>query len=121
MVESLREKIEKRMGEEKLEDYKKIVDKVEEQKKKGVQSLSWQNAIILAIFLLGVFAVLLALIIPPVKFGAKCDIKGITYKDVCPLDCWNNRINCKFCPLPMDLSCDINAKAPVLKLMELFK
>jgi hypothetical protein len=91
-----------------------------EQKKKIVP-MSWQNALIILAFIIGLFALLLALIIPPVNFGAKCDVKGIQYKNVCPLDCWNADINCKFCPLPSDLSCDLNAKAPVLKLIEMFR
>lgn len=104
---------------EKLEDYKKIIEKAEEQQKK--KFLDWQTTIIILAFVIGLFALLLALIIPPINFGAKCDIKGIEYKNVCPANCWNNEISCRFCPLPEDLSCDLNAKAPILKLIEMFR
>jgi hypothetical protein len=107
------------MKKEKLEDYKKIIEKLEQKKKTA--PMSWQNTIILIVFLIGLFALLLAFMLPPVSFGAKCDIKGIEYKNVCPAKCWNDEISCRFCPLPSDLSCDINAKAPILKLIEMFR
>lgn len=110
------------MGKERLADYQKIINKAEEQKKKP---MSWQGTLITLAFIIGLFAlfilVLLALIIPPVNLGAKCDIQGIRYANVCPNACWHSEISCRFCPLPTDISCDLNVKAPVLKLIEMFK
>jgi hypothetical protein len=108
------------MGKEKLEDYQKIIDKAGEQKKKNTP-MSWQSTLIILAFIIGLFALLLAMIIPPVNLGAKCDIQGIKYANVCPNACWHSEISCRFCPLPTDISCDLNAKAPVLKLIEMFR
>jgi hypothetical protein len=91
-----------------------------EKNKKEEKSMSWQYTIIIITLILGIFAIMIALLISPISFEAKCDIKGIEYTNVCPAECWNEKIFCEKCPLPKDLSCDLNAKAPILKLITLF-
>jgi len=107
------------MVKERLADMQKITDKAKELQQK--KPMSWQGTLITLAFIIGLFALLLAMIIPPVNLGARCDIQGIRYANVCPNACWHSEISCRFCPLPSDISCDLNAKAPVLKLIELFK
>jgi len=107
------------MGKERLADMEKITEKAKELQQK--KPMSWQGTLITLAFIIGLFALLLAMIIPPVNIGAKCDIQGIRYADVCPNACWHSEISCRFCPLPTDINCDMNIKAPVLKLIELFK
>ena len=107
------------MVKERLADMEKITDKAKELQQK--KPMSWQGTLITLAFIIGLFALLLAMIIPPVNLGAKCDIQGIRYANVCPNACWHSEISCRFCPLPADISCDLNAKAPVLKLIEMFK
>lgn len=107
------------MGKERLADMEKITEKAKELQQK--KPMSWQGTLITLAFIIGLFALLLAMIIPPVNLGARCDIQGIRYADVCPNACWHSEISCRFCPLPTNIACDLNAKAPVLKLIELFK
>jgi len=107
------------MGKERLADMEKITEKAKELQQK--KPMSWQSTLIILAFIIGLFALLLAMIIPPVNLGARCDIQGIRYADVCPNACWHSEISCRFCPLPTNIACDLNAKAPVLKLIELFK
>jgi hypothetical protein len=90
-------------------------------KKKQTQPMSWQNTVVIIALVLGVFTVLLALLMSPVNIKINCDAKGIEYQNVCPAECWSNNIVCEHCPLPKDLSCDMNVKAPILKLMAVFQ
>jgi hypothetical protein len=107
------EKKEKDSTEEMLDEFEELCDEK--------KPMSWQSTLIILAFIIGLFALLLAMIIPPVNLGARCDIQGIRYADVCPNACWHSEISCRFCPLPTNIACDLNAKAPVLKLIELFK
>jgi len=107
------------MGKERLADMEKITEKAKELQQK--KPMSWQGTLITLAFIIGLFALLLAMIIPSVNLGARCDIQGIRYANVCPNACWHSEISCRFCPLPSDISCDLNAKAPVLKLIEMFR
>jgi hypothetical protein len=113
------------MMQERMSDWEEITRRAKKlsKKKKSVwnKPLDWQTTIIIAIGIIGLFAIVLALIIPPVSFQANCEVKNISYTNVCPNDCWNNNINCRFCPLPKDLSCNADIKAPVLKLIEMFQ
>lgn len=83
--------------------------------------IDWKTTTIIIFFLMGFFAVLLALIITPVSLGGGCEVRGINYVNVCPNTCWNSEINCYWCPLPTDISCDLQAKAPMIKIIEMFR
>lgn len=106
------------MVKERLADMEKITEKAKELQKK--KPMSWQGTLITLAFIIGLFTLLLAMIIPPVNLGAKCDIQGIRYANVCPNACWHSEISCRFCPLPTNINCDMNIKSPMLKLAQLF-
>jgi len=51
----------------------------------------------------------------PVRLSGKmeCSFNNIEYKNITPFKCWSNSIASDYCPLPKDISCDVEGSLPV--------